>query len=235
MRSTGAADGLGREVADVGPVEHLHPLVGAQRPGELAVADVDGDHAGRRRARSSTWVKPPVEAPASRQRRPCDHEVGPVRRARRRACGRRGRPRRRARAVATCSGVAGSTAVETLVAGSPPTRTLPSATRSTACWRERARPRRTSSASRRALRATSLLVVELGETLVQPLLDVVEDLDVLVQRARSRRRAAARARRRRRRRRSARASLAPTARIGCRRYPTPSRPPVGSDGIRTVR
>ena len=49
-----------------------HPVVGAQRPGQLAVADVDRDHLAPPRARSSTSVKPPVEAPASRQRRPVD-------------------------------------------------------------------------------------------------------------------------------------------------------------------
>ncbi len=39
-----AADGLGGEFADVGAFHDRHPRVGAQRPGQLAVADVDGDH-----------------------------------------------------------------------------------------------------------------------------------------------------------------------------------------------
>ena len=43
-RSTGAAD-VGRlEVADVGALQHRDPRVGAQRPRELAAADVDRDH-----------------------------------------------------------------------------------------------------------------------------------------------------------------------------------------------
>ena len=74
-RSTGPPIGSGVELADVGAVEHGDPLVAAQRPGQLAVADVDGDHLARRRARSSTSVKPPVEAPASRQRRPVDRQA----------------------------------------------------------------------------------------------------------------------------------------------------------------
>ena len=50
------------------------PVVALQRPRELAVADVDRDHLARRRARSRTSVKPPVEAPASRHRLPVDAE-----------------------------------------------------------------------------------------------------------------------------------------------------------------
>ena len=47
--STGPPTQLGGEVADVGAVEHHDPVVLAQRPGELAVADVDGDHLARPR------------------------------------------------------------------------------------------------------------------------------------------------------------------------------------------
>ena len=68
-RSTGPPIELGGQVADVGAVVHPHPLVGLQRPGELPVADVDRDHLAAP-ARSSTSVNPPVDAPASRQRRP---------------------------------------------------------------------------------------------------------------------------------------------------------------------
>jgi hypothetical protein len=66
------------------------------------------------------------------------------------------------------------------VAVSPPTLTRPSATRLTACCRDRASPRRTSSASSRVLRDTSSAVVEFGESLVQPPLHLVEDLDVVL-------------------------------------------------------
>ena len=48
-RSTGPADGVGGQVAHVGAVEHRDPVVGPQRPGQLAVADVDGDHLARAR------------------------------------------------------------------------------------------------------------------------------------------------------------------------------------------
>ena len=44
-----SADQLRGQRAHVGALEHRHPLVGAQRPGQLAVADVDRDHLRRRR------------------------------------------------------------------------------------------------------------------------------------------------------------------------------------------
>ncbi len=44
---------------------HDHARIGAQPPVELAVADVERDDARARRARSSTSVKPPVDAPMS--------------------------------------------------------------------------------------------------------------------------------------------------------------------------
>ena len=48
------------------PSRTLDPRVLPQRVDELVGADVDGHHAGRTPARSSTSVKPPVLAPASR-------------------------------------------------------------------------------------------------------------------------------------------------------------------------
>ena len=45
-----AADQLGGELADVGAVVHLHPLVGLERPGQLAVAHVHRHHLARARA-----------------------------------------------------------------------------------------------------------------------------------------------------------------------------------------
>ncbi len=39
-----AADRVGRQIAHVGALHHGHARIGAQRPGQLAVADVDGDH-----------------------------------------------------------------------------------------------------------------------------------------------------------------------------------------------
>ena len=45
-RSTGPSIASGRQGADVGALVHPDPLVGAQGPGELAVADVDGDDLG---------------------------------------------------------------------------------------------------------------------------------------------------------------------------------------------
>ena len=65
-----AVDRLGRQGADVGALVDAHPLVGAQRPGELAVARRRRRRPRRRRGCSSTSVKPPVEAPASSARRP---------------------------------------------------------------------------------------------------------------------------------------------------------------------
>ena len=44
------------------------PRVGAQLGHELAVADVDGVHDLCAPRSSSTWVKPPVDAPASSTR-----------------------------------------------------------------------------------------------------------------------------------------------------------------------
>ena len=88
VRSTGAAEVVGLEVADVGALAHGDARVVAQRPGELAAADVDrvdvrgagleqavGEPAGRRAG---------VEGPTARARRPRSA------RARRRASRRRG-------------------------------------------------------------------------------------------------------------------------------------------------
>src|SRR3954463_5962823 len=63
----------------------------------------------------------------------------------------------------------------------PPTRTRPALTSACACSRERASPRRTSSASSRLFAATSGLV-EVGKTLLQLLVHVLVDLDVLLER-----------------------------------------------------
>ena len=42
-RSGGGRHLAGPQLADVDPLQHGDPRIGAQRPGELAVADVDGD------------------------------------------------------------------------------------------------------------------------------------------------------------------------------------------------
>src|SRR3954464_16093953 len=73
-----------------------------------------------------------------------------------------------------------STPVAGFVATMPPTRTRPALTSACACSRERASPRRTSSASSRLFAATSGLV-EVGKTLLELPVHVLVDLDVLVQ------------------------------------------------------
>ena len=55
--------------AHVGALAHVDPRVGAQRPRELAVPDVDGHHLRAPRC-SRQSVNPPVEAPASSARMP---------------------------------------------------------------------------------------------------------------------------------------------------------------------
>ena len=102
--------------------------------------------------RSSTSVNPPVDAPASRQRRPGHGDAG-RRPGRRPACARRGTPSRRSPIVAHGDG---RVAVDDggRLAGRPPDRHPARSISSAACSRDRARPRRTSSASRRA-RATT--------------------------------------------------------------------------------
>src|SRR6185312_5804530 len=101
---------------------------------------------------SSTSVKPPVEAPASRQRRP----AGSISRAssapislwapREAHC--------RSAVSTTMTGVSRSTTVAAFSAVMPRTVTRPCSISSAACPRERAMPRRTSSASSRALVTT---------------------------------------------------------------------------------
>ena len=85
-----AVDRLGGQRADVGALVHPHPLVGAQRPGQLAVADVDGDDLGGAAAEQhlgeAAGGGAGVEGAAARRRRPG------TRRGRRAACARRGRP-----------------------------------------------------------------------------------------------------------------------------------------------
>src|SRR5690606_16508201 len=85
----------------------------------------------------------------------------------------------------TSTGCAGSTWVAGLVAVVPETVTRPAAMRSAACWRDRAIPRRTSSASRRIRRATRLSPPPLGglaQASLQQLVQVLERRDVLGQR-----------------------------------------------------
>jgi hypothetical protein len=66
-RSTGPPTSSGCEVADVRALQVAHAGIRAEPLVELAVADVDGDHLGGA-VLSRQSVKPPVDAPASRQR-----------------------------------------------------------------------------------------------------------------------------------------------------------------------
>ncbi len=70
-RSGAGADLLGLQLAHVDPVEHGDPLVGAQRPGQLAVADVDGDDVRRAGAQQDVGEaaggRAGVQAPAARR------------------------------------------------------------------------------------------------------------------------------------------------------------------------
>ena len=149
-----AADQLGGQLADVGPVVHRAPArrTAAARPAGRSPTSTATT--SRAPARSSTSVNPPVEAPASRQRRPAT--ISPAARtppARRRACARRGRrsragpgprpPRSRRR---------WSTAVAGLVAVAPRHGDPAGGDQLGRCSRERASPRRTSSASSRSRR-----------------------------------------------------------------------------------
>ena len=130
----------------------IDPRVRAQRPGQLAVADVGGDdlggaavqqHLGEAAGRGAR-----VQASTAFDRR-CR-----TRRGRRSACARRGRPRCVRRFPSTVSLASTATAVAGLAAGMPSMLTRPAPINSAACCRDRARPRRTSSASTRARRVT---------------------------------------------------------------------------------
>ena len=122
--------------------------VGTQAPDQLPVPDVHGCDARRTRS-NNTSVKPPVDAPASRQRRPATVSPAGSKASRHRsACARHARP-------LLLLGFDDDGYVLTDVGRrfhrrSAVDRDRPAAINSPACSRERARPRRTSSASRRA-------------------------------------------------------------------------------------
>jgi hypothetical protein len=99
-------------------------------------------------ARSRTSVKPPVDAPASRQRLPATSKPGNAARAPASLCPPRDTYCGPASASsATVTGASLVTWVAGLDATWPPTATRPAAISSAACSRDLARPRRTSSAS----------------------------------------------------------------------------------------
>src|ERR1700749_2641945 len=99
-------------------------------------------------ARSSTSVKPPVDAPASRQRLPATSRPENAARAPARLCPPRDTYCGPASASsATVTGSSLATWVAGLDATCPPTATRPAAINSAACSRALASPRRTSSAS----------------------------------------------------------------------------------------
>ena len=75
-RSTGSADQLGGQVADVGPVVHHDPVVAAAAARPAGRSPTSTATTSRAPARSSTSVNPPVDAPASRQRRPSTTQPG---------------------------------------------------------------------------------------------------------------------------------------------------------------
>ncbi len=96
----------------------------------------------------STWVNPPVEAPASRQRAPETGRGVPSAARSPRAPSSLCAPREtHSRSRSTTTSSASATGCAGLNSGIPPTRTRPSFTSSAARRRDRARPRRTSSAS----------------------------------------------------------------------------------------
>src|SRR6478609_7027477 len=102
--------------------------------------------------RSSTSVKPPVDAPASRQRRPCTVTSPKASRAPISLCAPREAHLGSSSMSRISRAAAGSTAVAGLVATCPAISTRPAAISSAASDRDRAWPRRTSSASSRLLR-----------------------------------------------------------------------------------
>src|SRR5579875_435712 len=137
-------------------------------------------------ARSSTSVKPPADAPASRQRRPATARPSNAARAPASLCPPREAYRGPAAGSSTAIGASGATRVAGLAAAWPATRTSPAPISSAACSRDRASPRRTSSASSRdllAIAASGLLAgSKLAEHLAQPLVYLLEDSGVLAQR-----------------------------------------------------
>src|SRR5829696_4822636 len=96
-------------------------------------------------------VKPPVEAPASRARRPA---TGTGKRSSAASSFSPPRPTKRGPGPTTSTACPGSTRWAGFEAGAPPTSTRPAATASRACSRVGARPRRTSSTSRRRRRVS---------------------------------------------------------------------------------
>src|SRR3954452_15019594 len=140
--------------------------------------------------RSRTSVNPPVEAPASSARRPSTGAPNASR-----APSSLWAPRETqlgwSGSVRTTTGVPASTPVAGFVAARPETATRPSAINATACSRDRASPRRTSSASsrlRRTIRAGRSCRARAGAGSARPR-----------RRRRARRPGARRGRRRRRR------------------------------------
>ena len=89
-RSTGPSIASGVRRADVGALVDAHPVVGAQRPGEFAVPDVDGDHLGGAAAEQdlgeASGGGAGVERAAALDRHPEGVEGADA------ACGLRGRP-----------------------------------------------------------------------------------------------------------------------------------------------
>ncbi len=114
------------------------------------------------RWRSNTSVKPPVDAPASRQRRPVTRNGGSFPAKVDRAASSLWAPREAypgSLPEMITIDVVSSTIVAGLVAGRPLTRTRPPMIASLACSRERTRPRRTSSRSSRVLRTMAARLV----------------------------------------------------------------------------
>ena len=133
-------------VADVGSLEHGHPLILTQRPRELSAADVECHD--RARAALQQAVR---EATGRRADVETSHtgDIDPERVQRRRRASRHRARRSALLAPPSSIGSASSTIRSGFVAMRPDTITLPSITASRARLRESARPRRTSSASSR--------------------------------------------------------------------------------------
>ena len=163
------ADDVERQLADVGAVVHLDPVVALQRPGELAVADVDRDDLARTRPQQDVGEAAGrgagVEAALALDAHARGRRTPP---GRRRACGRRARRSRpRSGPPARRSPRRWSPRSPAWSRGAPETVTRPAATSSLACSRDRASPRRTSSWSSRSRRggtvgSGALLVVRRG-------------------------------------------------------------------------
>src|SRR6476660_1069267 len=137
-------------------------------------------------ASSSTWVNPPVLAPTSRQRLPTT--VRPASPNSRRASSSlyAARPTHRSGSSARTIAFVALTGVLGLVAVAPSTRTAPRVTSCRAWARLRTRPRRTSSASRRALpswgpRWSGSVTAEVGQPVLQRSVRRLAGLGLLVE------------------------------------------------------